>query len=213
MTTIKTDQIVKDAAGTMLLNMGPSHPAMHGIVRSSWNQRGNRSKERMLKSAIFTGASKKNRERATYTQVIPYTDRLNYVSPMINNFGYAMAVEKLLGPEDHGPLQLHSCHFQRDLSRRRSFDLCRGIRNGIGCDDRFLFADAARELLYELIEDACGARVTVCYACIGGLKADVPPHFHERCLARLKTRHLLKECDGLLTKNRIFLDRMQGRKN
>ena len=211
MTTIKTDQIVKDAAGTMLLNMGPSHPAMHGIVRIILELEGESVKGADVEIGYLHRCFEKESERATYTQVIPYTDRLNYVSPMINNFGYAMAVEKLLGLKITDRCSYIRVIFS-EISRVADHLTCVGASAmELGAMTVFLYMMQARELLYELIEDACGARVTVCYARIGGLKADVPPHFHERCLRAFeKTRHLLKECDGLLTKNRIFLDRMQG---
>ena len=87
----------------MHLNMGPSHPAMHGTVRIVLTVDG----ERIVKSDVQPGylhrCFEKESEYATYTQVFPYTDRLNYVSPMINNVGWAMAVEKLMGLTDKIP--------------------------------------------------------------------------------------------------------------
>jgi NADH-quinone oxidoreductase subunit D len=130
---------------------------------------------------------------------------------MINNFGYAMCVEKLLG------LQItERCKYIRvilsEISRVADHLTCIGASAmELGAMTVFLYMMKAREYLYELTEDACGARVTVSYARIGGLKSDLPPGFPERCkLAFSRTRDVLKECDGLLSKNRIFLDRMQG---
>ena len=81
----------------MTLNMGPSHPAMHGTVRIVLTVDGETRQDADVQVGYLHRCFEKEAEHATYTQVFPYTDRLNYVSPMINNFGYAMAVEKLLG--------------------------------------------------------------------------------------------------------------------
>ncbi len=211
MTTIKTDQIVMAAPGTMLHNMGPSHPAMHGIVRIVLELEGESVKNADVEIGYLHRAFEKESENATYTQVIPYTDRLNYVSPMINNFGYAMCVEKLLG------LQItERCSYIRvilsEISRVADHLTCVGASAmELGAMTVFLYMMQAREFLYELIEDVCGARVTVCYVRIGGLKADLTPGYEERCRRAFeKVRQVLRDCDGLLTKNRIFLDRMQG---
>src|SRR6266436_3793955 len=81
----------------MTLNMGPSHPAMHGTVRIVLTVEGETVKEGDVQPGYLHRCFEKESEHATYTQVFPYTDRLNYVSPMLNNVGYALAVEKLLG--------------------------------------------------------------------------------------------------------------------
>ena len=122
----------------------------------------------------------------TYTQVIPWTDRLNYVSPMINNFGYAMAVEKLLDLK-----VTERCEYVRvimsEISRITDHLTCIGASAmELGAFTVFLYMMKAREWMYELIEDVAGARVTVCYARVGGVKADLPPDFGERCLFNLK---------------------------
>ena len=87
----------------MTLNMGPSHPAMHGTVRIVLTVDGERVVESDVQPGYLHRCFEKESEHATYTQIFPYTDRLNYVSPMINNVGYAMAVEKLLGIDRPDP--------------------------------------------------------------------------------------------------------------
>src|SRR5215467_4305679 len=93
----KVEQILGDSSESMMLNMGPSHPAMHGIIRIIVEVEGELIKKAQMEIGYLHRAFEKQSENATYTQVVPYTDRLNYVSPLINNFGYAMCVEKLMG--------------------------------------------------------------------------------------------------------------------
>lgn len=205
------DQIVPDAPGSMMLNMGPSHPAMHGVIRIVLNLEGELIKKADLEIGYLHRAFEKHSESVTYTQVIPWTDRLNYVSPLINNFGYAMCVEKLLGVQI-----TDRCKYIRvimsEISRVVDHLTCIGASAmELGAFTVFLYMMKAREYLYELIEDVTGARITISYVRIGGVKADLPEGFHERCVVSFrKVREVLKDCDGLLTKNRIFTDRMQG---
>lgn len=195
---------------TMFLQMGPSHPAMHGIVKINLELDG----ETVLKADIEIGylhrAFEKSCEKGGWNHVFPYTDRLNYVSPIINNVGYALAVEKLWGidvPE--------RCKYIRvimgEISRITDHLTCIGASAmELGAFTVFLYMIEAREYLYELIEDVTGARLTISYGRIGGLKADLPEGFAEKTKNALKeVRKILKEVDGLLTKNRIFIDRMK----
>jgi NADH-quinone oxidoreductase subunit D len=148
-------------------------------------------------------------EAGTWTQVIPYTDRLNYVSPLINNVGYCGAVEKLLGIE-----VTERCKYVRvfvsELSRIT--DHLTAIGAGaleIGAFTPFLWAMQAREEFYFLIEFITGARVTTAYPRIGGLRADLPEGWQDRYVAaEARLVRLMKDIDALLTRNRIFIDRM-----
>jgi NADH-quinone oxidoreductase subunit D len=150
-------------------------------------------------------------ETVDYNGVIPYTDRLNYVSPLINNVGYCMAVEKLLGlsvPE--------RCHYIRvimsEISRITDHLTCVGASAmELGAFSVFLYMIKAREYLWELVEMVTGARLTVSYCRVGGVKGDLPDGFADRCRTALQeTRKVLTEADTLLTRNRIFVDRMSG---
>jgi NADH-quinone oxidoreductase subunit D len=142
---------------------------------------------------------------------MPYTDRLNYVSPLINNMGYCMAVEKALGisvPD--------RCHYIRvimsEISRITDHLTCIGAgAMELGAFTVFLYMIKAREFLWELVEMVTGARLTVSYCRVGGVKGDLPEGFEESCRKALEeTRTVLKESDILLTRNRIFVDRMSG---
>ena len=109
----------------MTLNMGPSHPAMHGTVRIILTVEGETVKDADVQVGYLHRCFEKESEHATYTQVFPYTDRLNYVSPMLNNVGYALAVEKLLGIVEKRARAraVHPRHRRRAVAHRRSPDV------------------------------------------------------------------------------------------
>ena len=194
----------------MFLNMGPSHPAMHGIIQLIVELDG----ERVVNSDVEIGylhrAFEKECERVPYNSVIPYTDRLNYVSPLINNFGYCLAIERLLDIE-----VTERCQYIRvimsELSRITDHLTCIGASAmELGAFTVFLYMIKAREWLWDLIESVTGARLTISYGRVGGVKADLPARFSERTRKILEdVRKVLLECDTLLTRNRIFVDRMQ----
>ena len=195
----------------MLLNIGPAHPAMHGIVRIVTKLDGEQILEAEVEIGYLHRGFEKMSEEVDYNGVMPYTDRLNYVSPLINNMGYCMAVEKLLGisvPE--------RCHYVRvilsEISRISDHLTCVGASAmELGAFSVFLYMIKAREYLWELIEMVTGARLTVSYCRVGGVKGDLPDDFLEPCRkAFVETRKVISEADGLLTRNRIFVDRMNG---
>jgi len=195
----------------MLLNVGPAHPAMHGIIRIVVKLDGEQLVEADVEIGYLHRGFEKMSETVDYNGVMPYTDRLNYVSPLINNMGYCMAVEKLLGlsvPE--------RCHYIRvilsEVSRITDHLTCVGASAmELGAFTVFLYMIKAREYLWELVEMVTGARLTVSYCRVGGVKADLPEGFAERCGKALQeTRRVLAEVDKLLTRNRIFVDRMSG---
>ena len=195
----------------MLLNIGPAHPAMHGIIRIVAKLDGEKIQEAEVEIGYLHRGFEKMAETVDYNGVIPYTDRLNYVSPLINNMGYCMTVEKLLGisvPE--------RCHYVRvilsEISRITDHLTCVGASAmELGAFTVFLYMIKAREYLWDLVEKVTGARMTVTYCRVGGVKADLPADFAEPCRkAFQETRKVLVEADGLLTRNRIFADRMTG---
>src|ERR671931_1858915 len=195
----------------MLLNVGPAHPALHGIIRIGSRLEGEQIGDADVEIGDLRRGFEKMAETVDYNGVIPYTDRLNYVSPLINNVGYCMAVEKLLGisvPE--------RCHYIRvivsEISRITDHLTCVGASAmELGAFTVFLYMIKAREYLWELVESVTGARMTVSYCRVGGVKADLPDDFAAPCRkAFAETRQVLAEVDGLLTRNRIFADRMNG---
>src|SRR3989338_6933377 len=187
---------------TMMLNMGPSLPAMHGIVRLILELDG----EKVINSEVEIGylhrAFEKMSEQSGYLQVIPYTDRLNYSSPLINNVGYVMAVEKLFDlriPARAQFIRVIMC----ELSRVCDHLTCIGASAmELGAFTVFLYMIKARESLWRIIEMVTGARLTISYARVGGVKADFHPDFEPAILKSIaETRKVLKECDGLLKRN------------
>src|SRR3954453_11063403 len=163
----------------MTLNMGPSHPAMHGTVRIVLTVEGETVKDADVQVGYLHRCFEKESEHATWTQIFPYTDRLNYISPMLNNVGYAMAVEKLLGITNEIP---ERAQFIRvivgEVSRITDHLTCLGASAmELGAFTPFLYMLKAREWLFELLEETCGARLTSSYLRIGGVSYDLPPGF------------------------------------
>jgi NADH-quinone oxidoreductase subunit D len=192
----------------MLLNVGPSHPAMHGVIRINVTADGEIVRDADIDIGYLHRGFEKHCEDGTYTQCFPYTDRLNYVSPLINNFAFAMAVERLMGlkvPE--------RCEYIRvimsELSRICDHLTCVAASGmELGAMTVFLYMIKAREWIWELVEEVTGARLTISYARVGGVKGDLPEDFVEKCRVVLKqTSEVLDEIDELLKRNRIFYDR------
>ncbi len=200
-----------DETRDMMLNIGPAHPAMHGIIRIVAQLDGEEIQKADVEIGFLHRGFEKMAEVVDYNGVIPYTDRLNYVSPLINNMGYCMAVEKLAGitvPD--------RCHYLRvimsEISRITDHLTCVGASAmELGAFSVFLYMIKAREYLWELVEKVTGARLTVSYCRVGGVKGDLPDDFADPCRkAFAETRKVLSEAAGLLTRNRIFSDRMSG---
>jgi NADH-quinone oxidoreductase subunit D len=200
-----------DGSQPLYVNMGPAHPAMHGIVRIFAELDG----ETVVKADVEIGylhrAFEKDCEVGPYNNAMPYTDRLNYVSPLINNFGYSSAVEKLLGID-----VTDRCKYIRvimsEISRLCDHLTCVGASAmELGAFTVFLYMIKAREFLWELVEDVTGARLTISYGRVGGVKADLPAGFDLKVKKAFgEVRQVLEEVHALITGNRIFMDRMVG---
>ncbi|HZV33940.1 MAG TPA: NADH dehydrogenase (quinone) subunit D [Verrucomicrobiae bacterium] len=194
----------------MVLNMGPSHPATHGVLRIVLELDG----EIITKAAPDVGylhrGDEKIAENMTYTQFIPYTDRLDYLAPLSNNVAYALAVEKLLGVDKDLPPR---CQYIRviccELARISSHLLGLGaFAMDVGALTVFLHTFTQRETIYNLIEAMTGARFTTTYTRIGGLSRDLPPGWVEQCRKFLNEVVVnFDESEKFLTRNRIFVDR------
>jgi len=196
---------------TMLLNMGPSHPAMHGTFRIMLELEG----EKILNAEVEIGylhrGFEKTCENRTYFNLLPYTDRLNYVSPQINNLGYAMTMEKMLGvqvPERAQQIRV----LMSELSRVSDHLTCLGaMAMENGAFTVFLYMMKAREFLWDVIEFTSGSRMTTSYIRIGGVRADLSEGWRDSVrTAVVETRRVLKDVHGLLDKNQIFLNRTRG---
>ncbi|MCS6893123.1 MAG: NADH dehydrogenase (quinone) subunit D [Deltaproteobacteria bacterium] len=204
--------ILPDPEGQeFVLNIGPSHPATHGTIRIIVKLEGEVVKEAEVEVGYLHRGFEKMCETVTYNQCMPYTDRLNYVSPLINNFGFCEAVEKLCGidvPE--------RCKFIRvlmaELSRVTDHLTCLGASAmELNAFSVMLYYMQAREIVYKLIEKVTGARLTISYGRVGGLAWDLPEDFTNEVLQAIpKIEELVKLGDDLLTGNRIFQLRMCG---
>jgi len=196
---------------TMLINMGPSHPAMHGSFRIKLELEG----ERILNAEVEIGylhrGFEKTCENKTYFNLLPYTDRLNYVSPQINNLGYVMTMEKMLGLRVPERAQLIRV-LMSELSRVSDHLTClAAMAMENGAFTVFLYMMKAREFLWDVIEFTTGSRMTTSYIRIGGVRADLSPDWRDSVrTAVVETRRVLKDVHGLLDRNQIFLNRTRG---
>jgi len=204
----ETYNATRPEAERLVLNVGPSHPTTHGVLRVVLELDG----ETIVRAEPDVGylhrGDEKIAENMTYNQFVPYTDRLDYIAPLANNVAYAMAVEKLLGwelPPRGQAIRLICCETARISSHLL----------GIGCAAMdcgamtvFLYTFTERETLYNLFELLTGARFTTAYTRIGGMTRDLPDGFVPGLRKFLDTLpERLDEVDRLLSRNRIFVDR------
>ncbi len=206
---LDTSDVELDAA-PMLLNVGPAHPAMHGTVRIVLELTG----ETILRADVQVGylhrGFEKMCERGTWTQVFPYVDRCNYVSPMLNNVGFALACEKLLDIEV--PVR---CQFYRmilgELARIADHVTCVGaMAMELGAFTPYLWLMKAREMLWDIFEEESGARLTHSFGRVGGMAHPPTDGFAEHAEAAIAhVATVIDESERLLVTNRIFLDRLE----
>ncbi|MHC5210130.1 MAG: NADH dehydrogenase (quinone) subunit D [Planctomycetota bacterium] len=194
----------------MLLNMGPQHPSTHGVLRLILELDG----EDVIRCEPVIGylhrAKEKVGETLTWHQFIPYTDRLDYLAPLANNVGYAVACEKLMGidaPPRAQAIRVICC----ELARISAHLLGLGAyAMDLGAMTIFLWTFREREAIYTLIERICGARFTTSYTRIGGLERDLPDDFLPKLDAFVKEfPGRVDEYEGLLTRNKIWVKRTQ----
>jgi NADH:ubiquinone oxidoreductase subunit D len=195
----------------MLLNFGPSHPATHGTLRLVMELDGEVITKVVPEIGYLHHGFEKLGEYRTYNQVVTITDRMNYVSPLNNNFSYILAVEKLFGIEVTERAQYFRM-LLAELSRINDHLVCIGTQGvDLGAFTPFLYLWKERENIYQMFEMISGTRLTVSYARIGGVPRDrdrIPDAFYQKLNQFLETfEDTLDEVDRLLTRNKIWLNR------
>ncbi len=198
---------------TMMLNMGPQHPATHGVLRIVLHLDG----EMVVKAVPHIGylhrGIEKLCEHITYQQCLPYTDRMDYIASICNNIGYILAVEKLLGIEKEIPERAKTTEvILFELGRIESHLVGIGTNAlDLGAMSAFLYCFKERERIYDILETICGARLTTSYPRVGGLPLDLPENFEGMVRNFLKIfPTTLSEVDNLLTRNKIWIERTKG---
>jgi NADH-quinone oxidoreductase subunit D len=205
------ETIGKEEKQYSYLNLGPTHPATHGIFQNVLKMDGEVIVESTPTIGYIHRAFEKLAERRPYNQITPITDRLNYCSAPINNIGWHMTVEKLLGTEIPKRVQYLRVIIM-ELARITDHIICNAV---IGVDTGaltgFVYMFQQRELVYEIYEEICGARLTTNIGRIGGFERDFSPKAWEKINKFLKEfPEVLKEFESLLNRNRIFMDRTIG---
>lgn len=193
---------------SMVLNMGPQHPSTHGVLRLELEIEG----ELVLNVRPHLGylhrCFEKHAEAMQYNQVVPYTDRLDYLAAIGNNLGYAIAVERLMGiqvPERVEYIRI----IMAELQRIASHQVALGSNSAdIGAFTPFLYLFRDREMIMNIIEETCGARMLYNYIWIGGLSHDLHPNFVPKVKEFITYfKNTIVELDNLLSYNKIFIER------
>ncbi|MEX2579029.1 MAG: NADH dehydrogenase (quinone) subunit D [Verrucomicrobiales bacterium] len=202
-------QTTEDLVGEKLvLNMGPSHPATHGVLRLVLELDGEMVTKADPDIGFLHRGDEKIAENMQYDQFVPYTDRLDYLAPLANNVAYALAVEKLMGwelPMRGQTIRTICCEMARISAHLLGIG---AYAMDVGAMTVFLYTFTQRETVYNLCELLTGARFTTSYTRVGGQIRDLPEGFLEQ-LSKFCDEILpaLDEVDTLLTRNKIFLDR------
>jgi NADH-quinone oxidoreductase subunit D len=205
------EEATTDIVGEKLvLNMGPSHPATHGVLRLILELDGEIITKCDPDVGFLHRGDEKIAENMHYNQFVPYTDRLDYLAPLANNVAYALAVEKLMGwevPERGRAIRVICC----ELARISAHMLGVGVfAMDVGAMTVFLYTFTEREKIYDLCEQLTGARFTTSYTRVGGQIRDLPNGFVGAVQAFLtQLEPVIDEIDKLLSRNRIFIDRTQ----
>ena len=193
----------------MTLNMGPSHPATHGVLRLILELDGETIISAEPDVGFLHRGDEKIAENMHYNQFVPYTDRLDYLAPLANNVAYACAVEKLMGwelPPRGQALRVLCCELARISAHMLGVGVC---AMDVGAMTVFLYTFTEREKIYNLCEQLTGARFTTSYTCVGGQMRDMPPGFEQSVRTFLdECATTIEEVAKLLDRNKIFIDRM-----
>lgn len=206
----ESDELQDFQGEKVVLNMGPSHPSTHGVLRIVLELDGEVITQAAPDIGYLHRGDEKIAENMTYNQFVPYTDRLDYLAPLANNVAYALAVEKLLGIDRELPLRgqylrVICC----ELARISSHLLGLGsFAMDVGAMTVFLHTFTEREIIYNLCEALTGARFTTSYTRIGGVSRDTPPGWTDQCRVFLEgVVRAIDDAEQLLTRNRIWVDR------
>ena len=205
------ENVVDEGKKYNTLNLGPTHPATHGVFQNVLQMDG----EIIMSSEPTIGyihrAFEKLAEHRPFYQVTPITDRLNYCSSPINNIGWHMTVEKLLGVKTTKKIDYMRVTIM-ELSRIADHLVCNSVLGvDAGALTGFTFMFQERERIYDIFEQICGARLTTNIGRIGGFERDFSPKVHELIREFLKGFPArFQEFEGLLIRNRIFMDRVIG---
>jgi NADH-quinone oxidoreductase subunit D len=192
----------------LTINMGPSHPATHGVLRIVLELDGEIITKADPDVGYLHRGDEKIAENMQYNQFVPYTDRLDYLAPLANNVAYALAVEKLMGwelPPRGKAIRVICCEIARISAHLLGIG---AFAMDVGATTVFIYTFTEREKLYDLIELLTGARFTTSYTRIGGMTRDLPDGFFP-ALKKFLDEFIpqLNEIDKLLTRNRIWVDR------
>ena len=201
----------EDQFETQVINIGPSHPATHGTLRIVARLDGEIITRAECEIGYLHRCFEKMSETHGWNEVIPFTDRLNYCSSMINGVGYALGVEQMLGIEAPPRAQVVRLILS-EFSRLMDHAVCLGATLvDVGALTNFWYFFQPREEIYTLLESCAGGRLTVSYARIGGLAHEVPADFEDQVRYLLKRiPRFINDVDKLVTTNRIFRGRTEG---
>lgn len=195
----------------MVLNMGPQHPATHGVLRLLVKLDGETVVDCVPELGYLHRGYEKIAEASTYMEFIPHTDRLDYISPIANNVAYALAVEKIAGVEAP-PRAQYIRVVGAELARISSHLMAIGaMAMDVGAMTVFLWAFREREKLYDIFDLLTGVRFTTSYTRIGGVAQDLTDETAQAIRKFIdEFPHHHNEIMKMLNKNRIFLDRVVG---
>ncbi|HPS66136.1 MAG TPA: NADH-quinone oxidoreductase subunit D [Ignavibacteria bacterium] len=192
----------------MVINVGPQHPSTHGVLRLLVKLNGEIVKDVEPQIGYLHRCFEKHAEAMTYPQVIPYTDRLDYVNAMSNELGYVIGVEKLLGielPDRVEYIRVIMCELQRIVSHLVAIGT---YGNDSGAMTPFLYCFIDREKILDIFEETCGARMLYNYIWIGGLSHDITDNFRTKVKEFLKYfKPRIDMLNNLLSYNKIFIER------
>jgi NADH-quinone oxidoreductase subunit D len=211
LTATPLDNLDDPTRETMLINMGPHHPSTHGVLRVALEVNGERIVSAMPDVGYLHTGIEKNMEYKSYLKAIPLTDRMDYLSPLFNNLGYCLALEKLMEvevPERAQIIRVLLC----EINRIASHLVAVGTNAmDIGAVSLFTYAFREREAALDIFEMVSGARMMTSYFRIGGVALEVPEGFSDAVRNFLKLiPPRLAEYEALLDKNPIWLERTRG---